>query len=153
LLKLEHIPLYFLPGNPVPSIHRGCGPRVHSILASCRTSTFHVTVPPSAYPLAFPEAFASETILPPFLIRLTPAPLVHTRVSYQGESRRGSYSVPGYRLPLRVGSHCSPGYLWDAVWIKRRVVQPERGEPSRFSMSILDQADNPRRLVAHDDDS
>ena len=65
----------------------------------------------------------------------------------------GSYSVPGYRLPLRVGSHCSPGYLWDAVWIKRRVVQPERGEPSRFSVSILDQADNPRRLVAHDDDS
>ena len=56
-------------------------------------------------------------------------------------------------MPLRVGSHCSPGYLWDAVWIKRRVVQPERGEPSRFSMSILDQADDPRRLVAHDDDS
>ena len=56
-------------------------------------------------------------------------------------------------MPLRVGSHCSPGYLWDAVWIKRRVVQPERVEPSRFSMSILDQADNPRRLVAHDDDS
>jgi len=56
-------------------------------------------------------------------------------------------------LPLRVGSHCSPGYLWDAVWIKRRVVQPERGEPSRFSVSSLDQADNPRRLVAHDDDS
>src|SRR5262249_52920048 len=34
-----------------------------------------------------------------------------------------------------------------------RVVQPERGEPSRFSWSILDQADNPRRLVTHDDDS
>jgi len=69
------------------------------------------------------------------------------------ESRRRSYSVPGFRLPLRVGSHCSPGYLWDAVWIKRRVVQPERGKPSRFSVSILDQADNPRRLAPHDDDS
>ena len=70
----------------------------------------------------------------------------------KGEPVR-SYSVPGCRLSLHVGSHCSPGYLWDAVWIKRRVVQPERVEPSRFSMSILDQADNPRRLVAHDDDS
>jgi hypothetical protein len=58
----------------------------------------------------------------------------------------GSYSVPGCRLVLHVGSHWSPGYLWDAPWIKGRVVQP-------FSMSILDQAHNPRRLVAHDDDS
>ena len=32
------------------------------------------------------------------------------------------------------------------LWITRRSVQP-------FSMSVLDQADNPRRLVAHDDDS
>src|SRR3989454_12261381 len=28
-----------------------------------------------------------------------------------------------------------------------------RGGPSRFSISILDQADNPRRLVTHDDDA
>jgi hypothetical protein len=28
-----------------------------------------------------------------------------------------------------------------------------RGVASRFSMSVLDQADNPRRLVSHDDDS
>ena len=45
------------------------------------------------------------------------------------ESRRRSYAVPGFRLPLRVGSHGSPGYLWDAAWIKRRVVQPARGSP------------------------
>src|SRR5215831_3973406 len=45
------------------------------------------------------------------------------------ESWRRSYSVPGFRLPLRVGSHCSPGYLWDAAWIKQRVVQPERRSP------------------------
>lgn len=36
----------------------------------------------------------------------------------------GSYSVPGFRLPLRLGSHCSPGYFGDATWIKRRIVQP-----------------------------
>jgi len=58
----------------------------------------------------------------------------------------GSYSVPGCRLVLHVGSHWSPGYLWDAPWITGRVVQP-------FSMSMLDQAHNPRRLVAHDDES
>jgi hypothetical protein len=23
----------------------------------------------------------------------------------------GSYSVPGFRLPLHLGSHCSPGYF------------------------------------------
>jgi hypothetical protein len=56
-------------------------------------------------------------------------------------------------VPWRVGSHCAPGYCWDAGWIKRRVVPPERGEPSRFSVSILDQADTPRRLAPHDDDA
>src|SRR5919109_3936756 len=35
----------------------------------------------------------------------------------------GSYSVPGGRLGLHVGSHWSPGYFWDATWIKGRVVQ------------------------------
>ena len=38
------------------------------------------------------------------------------------------------------------GVLWDATWITRRSVQP-------FPMSLLDQANNPRRPVAHDDDS
>jgi hypothetical protein len=69
------------------------------------------------------------------------------------EERVRSYSVPGYRLPLRVGSHCSPGYFGDAAWIKRRIVQPRRDSPSCFPMSVLDQADNPRRLVSHNDDS
>ncbi len=64
-----------------------------------------------------------------------------------------SYSVPGGRLPLRLGSHCSPGYLRDAPWIKAGVVQPTRGKSSPFSLSILDQAPNPRRLVAYTDDS
>ena len=64
-----------------------------------------------------------------------------------------SYSVPGGRLSLRLGSHCSPGYFGDAPWIKRRIVQPLRKSPSCFPMSVLDQAHNPRRLVPHDDDS
>ena len=64
-----------------------------------------------------------------------------------------SYSVPGGRLSLRLGSHCSPGYFGDASWIKRRIVQPLREGPSCFPMSGLDQAHNPRRLVPHDDDS
>jgi hypothetical protein len=38
------------------------------------------------------------------------------------------------------------GVLGDAPWITQRSVQP-------FSMSILDQANNPRRPVAPDDDS
>ena len=64
-----------------------------------------------------------------------------------------SYSVPESRLPLRLGSHCSPGYCGAALWIKRRIVQPWRESPSGFPLSILNQADNPRRLVPHDDDS
>ena len=62
-----------------------------------------------------------------------------------GESMR-SYSVPDFRLTLNVGSHYSPGYFRDALWIKRQFVQP-------FSLSFLDQADNPSRLVLNHDDS
>jgi len=69
-----------------------------------------------------------------------------------GECMR-SYSVPGYRLALRLGSHCSPGYFGNALWIKRRIVQSCRESPCGFPMSFLDQADNPRRLVPHHDDS
>lgn len=57
-----------------------------------------MTVPPSAYPLAFPEAFASETILLPLRMRLTPAPLVHPRVSFQGRA--------GGRVTPFLGSVC-----------------------------------------------
>jgi len=38
------------------------------------------------------------------------------------------------------------GILAGCLWITRRSVQP-------FSMSVLDQANNPRRPVTHDDDS
>jgi len=58
----------------------------------------------------------------------------------------GSYSVPEFRLPLRLESHFSPGYFQDAVWVKNGIAQ-------LFSMPILDQANNPRRLVVVYDDS
>jgi hypothetical protein len=46
------------------------------------------------------------------------------------------YAVPGSCLTLCVGPHCSPGYLCPA-----------------FPHALLGQADNPRRLVVHHDDS
>jgi hypothetical protein len=56
------------------------------------------------------------------------------------------YFVPDPRLPWHLGSRYSPGYFRDAAWIRNRAVQP-------FTVSILDQADNPSRLVESDDDS
>ena len=51
------------PGNRVPFIHHRfrCA---HDIYTPTGTSILHITVPPSAYPPAFPGAFASEAILP-----------------------------------------------------------------------------------------
>jgi hypothetical protein len=65
------------------------------------------------------------------------------------------YSVPDFCLALNLGSYCSPGYFGDATWIKRRFVQSFRmwNDPDRFSVFVLNQADNPRRLVSHYDDS
>jgi hypothetical protein len=74
LLKLEHCPLESLPGNSVPSLQRCRGLRGHGVLASMGSSTFHGVVSPSAYPVAFPWAFAFETIPFPTSMRLTPAP-------------------------------------------------------------------------------
>jgi hypothetical protein len=138
LLELEHSPLNSLPRNRVPSIHRLSSNRAHSLSTPTDTSIFQVIVSASAYPVAFPRAFASQTILLPDGLRLTPAPLV----------RRATvrYLVPDLRLSWHLGTHCSPGYFQDAAWIKNEVVQP-------FTVPILDQADNPRRLVAPDDDS
>lgn len=60
-------------------------------IATC-TSTIQVTVPLSAYPLAFPGALATDAILPPDSIRLA---------TYSGnrpipESISGSYFVPNF---------------------------------------------------------
>jgi hypothetical protein len=69
---------------------------------------------------------------------LTPAPRLW-RASVR-------YSVPEPRLALRLGSHSSPGYLWNASRIRNKAVRP-------FTAPILDPADNPSRLVKTDDDS
>src|SRR5262245_13533419 len=47
---------------------------------------------------------------------------------------------------LHLGSHCSPDYLWNASRIRNEAVRP-------FTVSILDPANNPRRLVTTNDDS
>ena len=51
-------------------------------------------------------------------------------------------------MPFAVARRVSlfAGILAGCLWITRRSVQP-------FSVSVLDQADNPRRLISHDDDS
>jgi hypothetical protein len=67
---------------------------------------------------------------------------------------RPGYSVPGYRLPWRAGPHCSPGDVLGCSLEHALTVQPsERAAASRVSMSLVDQADNLRRLVLPNDDS
>jgi hypothetical protein len=73
LLQLEHLPLDTAPGERVPSIHRS-GDRVHSLFTATCAFTIHGAGSPSAYPLAFPEAVASETIPHWPRMRWTPAP-------------------------------------------------------------------------------
>ena len=138
LVQLEDVPLDTGPGKRVRSSQRcGClrGP---SVFTATPTSTLHVAVSPSAYLGAFPRALATETIPLPRGIRLTPAP--------QRRAPGGRDSVPGRRVSLRVGPHGSPGYFGDAFWITRRSVQP-------FSVPVLAQANNPRRLVPPHDAS
>jgi hypothetical protein len=113
-------------------------------LTATRTFTIHVAVPPSAYPLAFPEALASETIPLPTRMRLTPTP--HRALAYPIGRASGQLlrSWGWFIVALRIA--LSAGVLRDATWIVGRNVQP-------FPMPVLDQADNPRRLVAHYDGS
>jgi hypothetical protein len=146
----------FTPPPCGASIPHACA-RAHSIFSVNHPDHFNITVPTSAYPLAFPEALASWGILPPCGIRLTPTQRCFTiRIAQaKGSSPNGEYatmratrgySVPGPRLSWHLGSRSSPGYFCDATWIKNKVVQP-------FSVPILDQANNPSRLVTTDDDS
>src|SRR5439155_9112479 len=138
-LKLEHLPLDGFPGKRVPSIHRCWSIRVPSMSTSTCTFTVHVAGSLSAYPVAFLRALASETI--PFLtsMRLTPPPF--------GEGRASEELLRSW-VPFAVARRVSlfAGILVGCLWITRRSVQP-------FSVSVLDQADNPRRLVSHDDES
>src|SRR5262249_23208570 len=96
---------------------------------------------------AFPRAFASEPIL--LLLRMRWTPTRHSSCREQGRS----YSVPGRCLPLRAGSHCSPGDLMGCN-LEPAVNCPAREHfCSHVSMSFLDQANNLRRLVIPNDDS
>src|SRR6202008_5021296 len=55
-------------------------------------------------------------------------------------------------LALNLGSHYAPGYFSDALWING-VLSSLTGKPVCFSVSVLDQANNSRRLVNVNDDS
>jgi hypothetical protein len=57
LWQREPMPLEATPGERVPSIQRSPH-RVQSLVTATRPLTVHVAVPPSAYPLAFPGAWA-----------------------------------------------------------------------------------------------
>jgi hypothetical protein len=125
---------YFLP-----SIHHRLRRCVHSIFTPTCSYTFQIAVPPSAYPVAFPQAFASEAIPPYAGLRLTP--------TLEREPAEG-YFVPDFRLTLNLEPHYWPGYFGDATWISGTPVQPDRFRESVcFPASILDQANNPSRLV------
>jgi hypothetical protein len=137
LLELKHSSLSFSPSDGVPSIHRFTN-RAHSFCTLNPASIIQAIVSASAYPAAFPQAFASQTIPLPGSMRLTPAPRL-----WRAPVR---FTVPELRLALHLGSHYSPGYFWNASRIRNGAVRP-------FTVSILDPADNPRRLVARDDDS
>ncbi len=102
-LQLEDVPLEVLPRERLPSIHRCYCRRGHSVSTATHPSTFHVTGALSAYPVAFPRAFASEPI--PLRPRVRWTPARHEECRERGKS----YSVPGPCLPLRTGPHCSPG--------------------------------------------
>ena len=78
-------------------------------------------------------------------MRLTPAP--------EARRARGSYSVPGFCLALNLGSHYAPGYFSNALWIDGASSSLHRTACVCFSVSILDQANNSRRLVNVDDES
>ncbi|MGH7999859.1 MAG: hypothetical protein ACREPR_10635 [Brasilonema sp.] len=76
------------------------------------TSTIQVTVPLSAYPLAFPKALASEAILPLEGLRLA---------TYSGnrpfpESASGGYFVPNFRMALVLGFSLFTGFIVSAYW-------------------------------------
>ena len=78
----------------------------HDLFIATGTSIVQTVVPPSAYPLAFLEAFASETILPTCGLRLTP----YSSYRPRPESQQEGYFVPSFRLVLNVGSHFPPGF-------------------------------------------
>jgi hypothetical protein len=121
LLQLKHRPLDAGPGERVPSIHRSRD-RVHSVSTAICAFTIHGAGSPSAYPLAFPEALASETIPHWPRMRWTPAPWERWRAR-GGRARQAllrSWKLFG--VVCRVALFA--GVLRDALWITGLRVQP-----------------------------
>lgn len=96
-------------------------PYLFLYLPSCRA---HVSLS-----WALSQAFASWAIPLPAGIRLTPAP------SKAGEPT-GSFTVPDLCLALNLGSHYSPGYFRDAIWINGGSVQSSQPAPVLFFLSF-----------------
>ena len=83
-------------GSAIP--HTGV--RAHSICSVTPSAHLHITVPTSAYLLAFPRSLG-------FLGNPSPASSMRLTNPPGGEAQ--GYSVPGRCLALRAGPHCSPG--------------------------------------------
>ena len=100
-------------------------------IATC-TSTIQVTVPPSAYPLAFPKALASEAILSPDGLRSA----TYSKIRPILESAPGSYFVPnfpfdaGFRILSLHRVYC------ECILVCRLISQP-------LILSLLGQASQP----------
>ena len=81
-----------------------------------------VSRPPSAYPLAFPEALASEGILPICCLRLAPAQQAESKQRVTSFLITGFESVGWCFLPGLVGMHpgrsCKRPPLSFAFWQK-----------------------------------
>jgi hypothetical protein len=82
-----------------------------------------------------------------------PSPAWYTVDPSSLQRAKQGYSVPGYCLPWRAGSHWSPGDVRGCSLEHALPVQPPRRASSFVSLSLLDQADNLRRLVLPNDDS
>jgi hypothetical protein len=115
----------------------------HSIYSVTPSAHLHITVPTSAYLPAFPAAFASWEI--PLLsgMRLTPPP--------RGEPERVTPFLDivcrgGWGLTVRRET-------WGMQPGARHQCPARERFCSPVSLSVLDQADNLRRLVVPDDDS
>ena len=109
-------------------------------IATC-TSTIQVTVPPSAYPPAFPEVLASEAILPPMACGWLPT----QEIDHFLRAHRGVTSFPIFRLTLVLGFSLFTGFVVSACWSATN--QPTTN-PFPFGTSL-----SAFWLVLHYDDS
>lgn len=102
-------------------------------------STFPIVVSPSAYPLAFPKALASETIPPPQPMRLT----TYSAIDRCREQLR---RLLRSQLPF-----CAERRLLLSTGFMTSACRSRVATACRLSFPILGKPINPRRLV-HDND-